>query len=141
MNNQKDLEISPSSLEGMIRFLLNKVLKVSCQEVSVNLIDKQEITRLHQLYFQDPTPTDCISFPIDEIVLGEIFVCPEVAKIYAEPRGLCPYRETALYIVHGLLHLLGYDDITQEDRKKMRRKERHCLKKLDVEQWIQRLSL
>ncbi len=87
--------------------------------------------RLHGQYFNDRSLTDCISFPLDESespyrVLGDVFVCPQVAIAYAGRNGGDPYLETTLYLVHGLLHLMGYDDITEKDRKKMRAaEERH----------------
>ena len=81
--------------------------------------------KMHNEFFNDPSPTDCMSFPIDteedaeDCYLGDIVVCPAAALKYADP-----YRETTLYILHGLLHLLGYDDIQPQDRKKMRRAEK-----------------
>lgn len=63
--------------------------------------------------------------------LGDVFVCPRQAIFYADENGLDPYRETTLYIVHGLLHLLGYDDIEESDAKLMRRKELKHLKMID----------
>ncbi len=76
---------------------------------------------------------------MDQEILGSVFVCPEVAQDYAKSKGLCPHRETILYVIHGLLHLLGYDDISQKERTRMRKKERLCLKKLDENQWLQYL--
>src|SRR5262249_2821323 len=110
-------------------------------EVSVNFVDTETICEIHAEYFDDPSPTDCISFPLDGEeeeyrVLGEIFVCPQTAIEYAEAHGCCPYQETTLYIIHGLLHLIGLDDIYEKDRAEMRRREtRHLenLKKLKLE--------
>jgi probable rRNA maturation factor len=44
---------------------------------------------------------------------------------------LDPYRETILYLVHGLLHLVGYNDLEPKDKAAMRRKEKSCMRKLD----------
>lgn len=105
-------------------------------EVSIHFVDTKTISELHEQYFDDPSPTDCISFPIDDPdaegyrVLGDVFVCPETAIEYAEKHGCDPYEETALYIVHGLLHLMGYDDVEEEDRKEMRAAEERHLKSL-----------
>ena len=97
----------------------------------IYLVGKKTICRLHKEFFDDPTPTDCISFPLsDSPILGEVFVCPEVAIEYAEKHQIDPLAETALYIIHGLLHLLGYDDTTHQETLKMRRLEKQAMKKL-----------
>lgn len=97
-------------------------------EVTLHFVDGKEICRLHQEYFNDSSITDCISFPIDSLdtpyrVLGEVFVCPEVAIDYAANHRENPMKETALYVVHGLLHLFGYDDIKETERRQMKKRE------------------
>ena len=120
-SRQKDLSISRVS----VRKLVNFVLEDEKVEVAVHFVGKKKISQLHQQFFDDPSPTDCISFPIGGDFLGEIFVCPQVAKEY-DPKN--PYLECSLYVIHGLLHLLGYDDIQREDRVKMQRAQRRLLK-------------
>ena len=63
-------------------------------------------------------------------ILGDVFVCPETAVDYANTHDLAPYHELSLYIVHGLLHLMGYDDILEEDRNEMRKAEEKHMKHL-----------
>jgi probable rRNA maturation factor len=95
----------------MVLFVL-KTYEANCEEVNVHLVSKKTITKLHEDFFQDPTPTDCITFPFaEDSLLGEIFICPEVAIEYANKYKKDPHQETSLYIVHALLHLLGFDDI------------------------------
>ena len=92
----------------------------------------EEITALHGTFFQDPTPTDCITFPIDvgdtpllgPKILGEVFVCPKIALEYSPDN---PYLELTLYIAHTLLHLKGYNDQEEEDSLEMRSKEQEIL--------------
>jgi len=113
-----------------IRRLVQTVLNAehsTHSEVAIYLVSKAKISKLHEEFFSDPTPTDCISFPIDDEHLGEIFVCPQLAFAYAKKKELGPKEETALYIVHGLLHCLGYDDLTPSDRRTMRKKEKSCM--------------
>jgi probable rRNA maturation factor len=135
-NNQNALEISSQDAANIVRETLAR-LKHPCDEISIHFISKKEISRLHGTYFNDPTPTDCISFPIDNedetgyCLLGEIFVCPEVAIEYATRLKRDVYRETTLYLVHGILHLIGYDDIDPADRRRMRAAERRVLIHLD----------
>ena len=98
------------------------------------------VQELHKQYFGDPKTTDCISFPMDSAqdagyhVLGEIFVCPKTALDYVLKAGEevnedC-YRELTLYLMHGLLHLIGYDDIEDQDREKMRAAENRLMEPL-----------
>lgn len=107
-----------------------------CHEVTINFVTTQAISQLHADFFNDPTTTDCISFPMDEEtspyrILGEIFVCPKTALDYAEAHDKDPQQELILYVIHGLLHLMGYDDIDPKDRRKMRIAERRHIKHLE----------
>jgi probable rRNA maturation factor len=114
-----------------------KYSKVNYDEVSIYFVDTKTICDLHSRFFNDPSPTDCISFPMDEAsdagyrVMGDVFVCPETASIYAQKHRVDPYKEITLYAVHGLLHLLGYDDLKEDDRKKMRAAEKRYLARVE----------
>ncbi|HRW58155.1 MAG TPA: rRNA maturation RNase YbeY [Chlamydiales bacterium] len=109
---------------------------VFCDEVSIVFVDTKTIKEMHQIHFNDPTTTDCITFPIDEEdsldyqYLGEVFVCPETAITYAEKHSICPFDETTLYLIHGLMHLIGYDDIQEKDKEIMRKKEKYYMQLL-----------
>ena len=123
---QNALKIPSRKVQRLVKAFLDWK-RVDTQELSVHFVDKRSIGHLHKKYFQDPTPTDCISFPIDcpgkdrsgYSILGEIFVCPEIAIDYVQKEGGDPYREISLYIIHGLLHLLGYDDQDLKNRSLM----------------------
>lgn len=116
-----DVPLLVDLVRGLLRFL-----KKSPEELSLYFVTEETICSLHQEFFDDPTSTDCISFPMDDTYLGEVFVCPKVASEYAKKHQTSPYNELVLYIVHGILHLIGFDDIEQEDRLKMRQMEEHC---------------
>ncbi len=118
-NRQKDLKIDKGSARALVLATL-KFLKVSFDEVAIYFVTEKRISQIHGEFFQDPTPTDCITFPLDEKDLGEIFVCPAVAIEYAKKRKLDPHNETALYIIHGLLHILGFDDLEEKAKSCMR---------------------
>ena len=126
-NSQKDLSLSAPTVRKVVRKLLAH-LKVRCDEIDIHFVTKNAIAKLHEEHFDDPTPTDTISFPLDETHLGIVFVCPAVAKEYAAAHNLDPTAETTLYLIHGILHLLGYDDLTPKDRRRMEQKERACLR-------------
>ncbi len=136
-NKQKDLPLSLATIKKMVPSLLES-LGMFTDEVSIYFLTKTEMGKVHASFFNDPSPTDCMSFPMDPPipekkndiphVLGEIFVCPQVAIEYAEINALDPHKETMLYIIHGLLHLLEYKDEDPSSRKIMRSMEQKCLK-------------
>jgi probable rRNA maturation factor len=123
-SRQRDLKISKKSVRALVEGVL-KLERSSHQEVSIYFVTQSKICELHEEFFQDPSPTDCISFPIDEAHLGEVFVCPKAALSYAKP-----YEELSLYVIHGLLHCLGFDDLEPAARRMMRKKEKHCMAKV-----------
>lgn len=120
-NLQKDLPLQKQAIASIVRSLCS-FLSIKCDEIGLYFVTKQKIASLHKQFFDDPTPTDCITFPIDSSYLGEIFICPSMALSYANP-----FQETVLYVVHGLLHLLGYDDLDPKKRLTMRKKEKSCM--------------
>ena len=128
-NSQKDLKISKKQTRLLVCSVLS-FLKIFPQEMALYFVSKKKISELHLQFFSDPSPTDCMTFPLDENFLGEVFICPQVAIEYAEQRGLDPYEETSLYIIHGLLHLIGYTDLEKKEREKMRKKEKSCMRHL-----------
>jgi probable rRNA maturation factor len=129
-NKQKDLKLSVKAVKALVRAFLSHE-KVECGEISIYFVSEKIICQMHDEFFQDPSSTDCISFPSEIHPLsGEIFVCPRTAINYAEKKGLDSYQETALYLIHGLLHLLGYDDLTPLERRIMRKKEKSCMGEL-----------
>lgn len=81
-------------------------------------------------------PTDVLAFPIDEAppagavaprLIGDVVVCPAVARANAEARGRAVDDELALLVVHGALHLVGWDHATPEETEAMQARERHHL--------------
>jgi rRNA maturation RNase YbeY len=85
-------------------------------ELSLSFVDVEEMAELHQRYLGEPGPTDVLAFPLDEDgLLGDVIVCPEVAA------GNNPDRdgELRLLVVHGTLHLLGYDHEDDAERAVM----------------------
>lgn len=139
---QQDLPVDKDLIQQLVPAVIS-LEGQSCSEVAVYFVERKEICVLHEEFFQDPTPTDCISFPMDaegeeDRILGEVFVCPSVAKEYAETHNLDPKRELLLYVIHGLLHLLGYDDIEDKDREQMRAAERRHMDHLEDVGLIQR---
>jgi probable rRNA maturation factor len=96
-------------------------------EVVVALVDDATIAELHARFLGEEGPTDVLSFP-----QGEIVVSAETALREAEARGIPPLHELMLYVVHGALHLKGFDDCRSDERRRMRREERRVLERLGV---------
>ena len=91
--------------------------------VSVVFVSDAELARLHGRHLGDPTPTDVMAFELGEEgggAAGELYVSVERARAEARARDLAPERELALYVVHGCLHLCGYDDRRRAPRQRMR---------------------
>jgi probable rRNA maturation factor len=96
--------------------------------VSLLLTDDAEIARLHAQFLGDARPTDVLSFPSDDGV--ELVVSVETAGRVARELGHSQRAELALYIVHGLLHCCGFDDVRARARARMRAAERAVLRTL-----------
>lgn len=120
-------------LRRVVRAALNHAGQLDLQ-VSLLLTDDREIARLHGEYLNDPTPTDVISFDLDGS--AELVVSVETARRTAKELGHAVRAEVALYVVHGILHVCGYDDIRRSDRARMREAERAIIKslRLDVQE-------
>jgi rRNA maturation RNase YbeY len=96
--------------------------------VSVSLIDDPEIQRVHTQFMDNPDPTDVITFPYGEE--GDVLISVETAARQAEQLGASFEREIALYLIHGLLHLAGYDDTTPAAREEMDKLQESLLTKV-----------
>ena len=100
-------------------------------EVSLLLTDEQGIAAIHDRFMGDSSGTDVISFPMDEGV--DMVVSVERAERESMLRGHAFEAELALYIVHGILHVSGYDDTTDSARVSMRQAERKVLDTLGLQ--------
>lgn len=98
-------------------------------ELGIVIVSEQRIGELHARFLGDPSPTDVISFDLGEGE-GELYVCAAVARAVAARRGLDAERELCLYVVHGALHLCGFDDLEPRARRRMRAAERAVLARL-----------
>jgi len=123
-------------------------------QVEISFVDKAQIRQLNKEYRNIDKETDVLSFPTlnlhpmqkinikdykDDfdpetklLMLGDIIICEDVARQHAEEYGHSYEREVCYLIVHGFLHLLGYDHIKEEDKKIMRALEESVLKKYNI---------
>ncbi len=128
----------------LVRRAVERVLaveKVESAEISLVLTDDAEIHRINREYLGHDDPTDVISFSLapdgealasPHQVQGELIVSLDTARQVALAQGWSLQAEVILYVVHGLLHLCGYDDQTVETRVIMRQREREILSGLGL---------
>lgn len=125
-----------ASQRAALAVLLERVLSEHDEEgtVSVVFTDDDEIRRLHSEFFGLDSATDVITFPFDDDdpddICGEVVVSVDTARREAKARDLEAAQELCLYALHGVLHLVGYDDVSPADRRRMRGAERKYMKEL-----------
>ncbi len=135
-NQQSLLEVPTARIVALVRSVL--AAEGVDHAMSIALVDDAEITRLHGEFLGDPTPTDVIAFPLrdaddppapdgEDDPLGEVVASAETAIREAAERGLPAERELLLYLVHGTLHLLGYDDHDPDERAVMHARQEELL--------------
>jgi len=121
-----------------IRSLCRQILADHQREegVSICVVDDAEMQALNARYLGRDEPTDVLAFPLaddfappEEPFLGEVVVSAQRALDEAHRRKVAPERELALYVAHGLLHLLGYDDHTPADQRRMQRAQNTALRR------------
>ncbi len=103
--------------------------------LSIAVVDDALMRELHARYLGHDEPTDVLSFPLESAGgyrEGEVVVSAETAARCAAEYGWTAAEEIVLYVVHGTLHLAGYDDQTDADRREMRERERHYLARLGL---------
>src|SRR5688572_12222174 len=106
---------------------------VAAAKVTLALLDNPSIHALNKRHLDHDEPTDVLTFPYSgrgaKTLEGDVAVGYEVAKVQASGRGHPLHAELCLYVIHGCLHLCGYFDATDRDRRRMRKKEREYLEK------------
>lgn len=124
-------DIACLELERCTPFLLEKTQRQGRFAVGLYVCGAKEMAKLHNQFMQDPTATDVMAFeaeqdenegqndPDEPIYLGDIIVCSDVAKEEAKDRNHSWQDELKFYVLHGMLHLLGLDDHSDEERAHM----------------------
>ena len=129
---------SPQETVELDRGLLREVARAVLQgeqidqyEISLAFVDDATIHRLNKQFLNHDEPTDVLSFPLSDpsakTLQGELVIGAEVALRQAQQRGHSVQAELALYVIHGLLHLCGYDDRNERSAREMRTREKHYL--------------
>ncbi|MCL7419780.1 MAG: rRNA maturation RNase YbeY [Methylobacter sp.] len=107
-------------------------------EIVVRIVDETESAQLNEQYRHKKGPTNILSFPfevpdgIELNLLGDLVICAPVVAREADEQGKPLAHHWAHIIVHGVLHLLGYDHIDDDEAEQMENREMEILKKLDI---------
>lgn len=129
-DTQDHVAVDAAALAGIARCVL-RMHGVEEAAVSVAIVDDAGIRRVHAEHLDDDTPTDVITFDLSEpgsgAIEGELVVSAETAARAAASHSIAPEAELVLYIVHGLLHLCGFDDRDDAARAAMRAREAQVL--------------
>jgi len=121
----------------LLRKAVRQVLReagVRKARISLAVVDDATIARLNWQYLRHRGPADVLSFVLDKSdgLEGEVVVGVETALRTAPQYGWSPYDELLLYVIHGMLHLVGQDDTSAELRGEMEKKEKDILEKLGI---------
>ena len=130
-NNESGVEVDTAGLVRLATFALDQLRIHPQAELSILLVDEDTMTAYHRKYLGEDGPTDVLSFPMDELrppdddeeppegLLGDIVLCPAVTVRQAREHGRGPAEEAEYLLVHGLLHLLGYDHAEPAEKAEM----------------------
>lgn len=149
--NQQNKVNYTRTLQKTILSVANAVAKMAKisknTELSILIVDNSYIQELNFIYRQQNSPTDVLSFAMNELVdgdpdldvegevnvLGDIVISLEKALAQSEEYGHSLERELGYLVAHGMLHLLGYDHETEAERELMRNLEEKIMQKVKLE--------
>jgi probable rRNA maturation factor len=128
----------PARQQELVEHCFRELHLAETVELSIAVVDEDEMADLHVQWMDLPGPTDVLSFPMDELragtaqepaegMLGDIVLCPPVAARQAAEAGHSTQDEFALLTVHGILHLLGHDHAEDDERRRMFALQRQLL--------------
>ena len=126
--NEQEIPVSEARLSALARHALDCLEVDGGAELSVLLITADHMRRLNARFAGEDEATDVLAFPMMEeeeeeeegpLLLGDVVVCPEVARTNARARRHPLEQELEILLVHGTLHLLGYDHQGVDDKSKM----------------------
>ncbi|WP_250287549.1 MULTISPECIES: rRNA maturation RNase YbeY [unclassified Frankia] len=140
--NESGVETDEVTLTALARFVLDTMRVNPLAELSVMLVEQVAMEELHVRYMGEEGPTDVLAFPQDDafdpsapdsgeddptLLLGDVVLCPEVARKQAAKAGHSTEHEMHLLCTHGILHLLGYDHAEPDEEREMWAKQSHLL--------------
>lgn len=134
-DEQNPLHIDHTHWEDIARRILADAGIVDA-EISIAVVDDPTIHQLNRTHLQHDYATDVLSFVLDrtaDSLEGEVIVSYDTAKSRGSEFGLTAENELTLYVVHGLLHLVGFRDKSPHESALMREKEQHYMSFLGID--------
>ena len=148
-DEQHDVAVDLDRFSRLARYVLEQARVDPGVEMSLIFVDEETIAQYNERFLEHVGPTDVLAFPIDEEarpsgrhpdnggrgpgapndddaipqILGDVLVCPAFAQREAESRGVALNDELSLLVVHGVLHLLGFDHTEDDERVVMQARE------------------
>lgn len=103
--------------------------KIDAAEITIRIVDKAEISALNATYRHKNKPTNVLSFPLqsEPFLVGDLAICAEVVLEEAQAQAKMPEAHWAHMVVHGILHLLGYDHEQDDQAIQMETEEINIL--------------
>ncbi|WP_026893675.1 rRNA maturation RNase YbeY [Clostridiisalibacter paucivorans] len=142
-NRQQEIEITNEMIE-MLKEVIKECLNIESRtedyELSISIVDDNEIMKLNKIYMGKDRPTDVLSFPMEDNtlfdgqlpMLGDIVISAITAKRQSEEFGHSFEREMAYLTAHSMFHLMGYDHMEEQEKNIMREKEKQVMKNLGL---------
>ena len=121
VRNFQDIELPLPRIKKLVKAICSR-FKLSNATVGIAIVDNEQMRKVNAQFMNSKSTTDCLSFDLSEDKnrkLFELVVNGELAQKEANLRGHSSEAELALYITHGLLHNLGFDDSTRKQARKM----------------------
>ncbi len=138
-NRQRTKKINARLLRQIVSALFDE-LKIAKAELGINLVGAKEMARVNWQFLQHEGSTDVVTFDHRDHasrithhaspIHGELFICVDDAVAQAKEFRTSWQSEVVRYIVHGVLHLLGHDDLKPDLRRKMKRVENRLVRRL-----------
>lgn len=131
ITNESELEVDLNRVQSLAEHVREALRLHPLVDVGVIFVDEVPMTDLHVRWMDEAGPTDVLSFPMDELrpgseemlsaegVLGDVVICPQVARRQAEVAGHEEINEILMLLTHGMLHLVGFDHAEPEEEKEM----------------------
>jgi probable rRNA maturation factor len=129
--NESGEDADTTGLARLAGYALEQLRIHPQAELSILLVDEATMTSYHEKYLGESGPTDVLSFPMDELrppddsdeppegLLGDVVLCPAVTSRQAAEHGRTARAEAEYLLIHGLLHLLGFDHDGPEQQAEM----------------------
>ncbi len=139
INNESEIDVDLKSIRELASYVIDQLKLHPMVDLGIIFVNEKPMADLHIQWMDEPGPTDVLSFPMDELrpgaddgplvegVLGDVVICPQVARLQAEAAGHSMMDEVHLLLTHGILHLVGFDHAEPDEEREMFKLQRSLL--------------